>query len=53
MTQNANADFDALTTQIRQFVDDWSKLDSAAQDGRVTAIRAHLLATLDSELSAT
>lgn len=53
MTQNANADFDALTTQIRQVVDDWSKLDSAAQDGRVTAIRAHLLATLDSELSAT
>ncbi len=53
ITQHPNADIDALTTWIRQSVNDWSGLDSAAQDGRVTAIRAHLLATLGSGQSGT
>jgi hypothetical protein len=47
MTRNPEADFGALTGEIRQGVNTWGELDSAAQDGRVTALRGELLATLD------
>ena len=47
MTRNPEADFGALTGEIRQGVKSWGELDSAAQDGRVTALRGELLANLD------
>jgi len=47
MIRNPEAGIDALTGHIRQGVNAWNGLHSTAQDGRVTALRGELLATLD------